>query len=78
MLGRSLVCGCYAWEISPTPILVPALFLTKKQNKETETSNGPTGLNTEEPKIIIIIFFYFFIYLPDFLYSSKANVKFAV
>jgi len=62
-------------EISSVPLLflrdlphtyfVPALFSTKKQKtKETETSKGSTGLNTEEPKFInyynCFILFYLF------------------
>jgi hypothetical protein len=60
VLGRSQLCVSYAWEISPTLILVPAFIFNKGQ--ETETKNGSTSLNTREPKCYYYYYFFYIIY----------------
>ena len=73
MWGRSRMCGCSAWEISPTLILVPALL-----NSKTKTNKGSTSWNTGEPKLYFIIIFIIslFIYIFIYLFTNFCIILF--
>jgi len=75
-LGRSWLCGCYAWEISPTLILVPA-YLIKRKRKWKQTRAFLVEILGRINFIIIIIVFLFIIIIffsfsvhPTFYYSK--------
>jgi hypothetical protein len=55
VLGRSRVCGCNAWETSPTLILVPAY---SRRNK-VETKALPVWTSGNLNLIVIYIFYYY-------------------
>ena len=65
VLGGSQMCVSYAWEISPTLIVVPAFYLTKK-NKKKQTRALP--VETLGSLNFIIITFIFVIYLFYYYY----------
>ena len=64
--GGSRMCVSYAWEISPTLIVVPAIYLTKK-NKKKHTRALPVE-TLESLNFIIIITFTFVIYYYCYYY----------
>ena len=66
-----------------SPHLFLYLFILTKRNK-AETNKGSAGFNNGEPKFFLLVVLLsikllclFFICSPDFVYSSKANVKYA-
>jgi cytochrome c biogenesis factor len=63
--GRSRTCICLAWEISPTLIVVPAFYLTKKNKKEIEKSS--TSWNTRSLNFITIIITLFLLFITTII-----------
>jgi hypothetical protein len=64
MLVEDLKWVTYAWEISPTLVFVPILFI-----KENKTNKGSTSLSTREPKFYSYDYYFMtiiFIYIMHF------------